>query len=285
MLHLTTKAGSRALIRALRASDVVYVQRLLPGPVRRSVLRMFGRKIVFDFDDAIMHGTRGESPARRARFRHMVRLSRIVLCGNDFLRSEAIQYKGENVFYVPTVVDTAAYPIKTHSPTSRQIAGWMGSASTLKYFMNMAALLAAPPENTLFKVVADKPPLMEEGHITFEKWNGEKEKQLLLTFDVGIMPVKNDLWSLGKCGLKLIQYAAAGLPSLSHPFGVSSNIVEEGESGFLREDDEGWREALERLGRDVALRKRMGTKARAIAEERYSLAVWGSRVAKMVDSL
>jgi glycosyltransferase involved in cell wall biosynthesis len=134
-------------------------------------------------------------------------------------------------------------------------------------------------------VVADQPPPIAGGSIAFEKWSGNKEKQLLLSFDIGMMPVKNDLWSLGKCGLKLIQYAASGLPSISHPIGVSGAIIDEGESGFLREDVEGWREALERLGKDIDLRKRMGIKARAVAEERYSLEVWGPRVARIVDSL
>ena len=87
------------------------------------------------------------------------------------------------------------------------------------------------------------------------------------------MPVRDDVLSLGKCGLKLIQYAASGLPSISHPIGVSGEIIEEGENGFLRKDLEGWREALERLANNVDLRKRMGRKARLIAEERYSLEV------------
>jgi hypothetical protein len=215
----------------------------------------------------------------------MVRLSHAVFCGNDFLRSEAVRYKADNVFYVPTVVDIAAYPIKEHSFTPSQVVGWMGSASTLRYLIGMSPLFAVPPANTRFKVVADKPPSIAESCVAFEKWSGDREKQLLLSFDVGMMPVKNDLWSLGKCGLKLIQYAASGLPSISHPIGVSGEIIEEGESGFLREGLEGWREALERLGSDVDLRKRMGRKARAVAQERYSLEVWGPRVARRVDSL
>jgi hypothetical protein len=35
----------------------------------------------------------------------------------------------------------------------------------------------------------------------------------------------------------------------------------------------------------VDLRKRMGKRARAVAEERYSLNVWGPRVAEIVDGL
>jgi glycosyltransferase involved in cell wall biosynthesis len=108
---------------------------------------------------------------------------------------------------------------------------------------------------------------------------------MLLSFDVGIMPVRDDIWSRGKCGLKLIQYCASGLPAISHPFGVSREIIEEGQSGFLRQHIEEWREAIECLKNNAALRKRMGKRARAIAEERYSLEVWGPRVAGMIDGL
>ena len=69
------------------------------------------------------------------------------------------------------------------------------------------------------------------------------------------------------------------------PFGVSREIIEEGQNGFLGQHIEEWREAIGRLKNDVALRKRMGRRARAIAEEKYSLKVWGPRVAGMIDSL
>lgn len=285
IVHLTTRADLVTLARALGGSDVVYVQRLLPGLLRRSLLRAFGRRVVFDYDDAIMYGAKGESPARRARFRRMVRLCHAVFCGNEFLRSEALRHREKNVFYVPTVVDTAAYPVKNHTSAPSQVVGWMGSASTLRYLTGLAPLFTAPPKGTLFKVVADRPPRIAQDRLIFEKWSGDGEKQSLLSFDVGIMPVTDDRWSLGKCGLKLIQYAAAGLPSVSHPIGVSNEIIEEGESGFLRDSVEGWREALERLGDDPDLRTRMGRRARAVAEEKYSLHVWGPRVVEIVDGL
>ena len=286
VVHLTTRANAATLMRALRAADVVYVQRLLPGPARQLLLRKFAKKIVFDFDDAIMFGAKGENPVRRRRFRGMVSMSSAVFCGNAFLESEAAKYKTKGLFIVPTVVDIADYPSKTHSSLLQSlVVGWMGSASTLKYFTDLLPLIRSSMPATCFKVVADERPEMADASVSFERWSGEREKELLLSFDVGVMPVRNDLWSLGKCGLKLIQYASAGLPSLSHPIGVSTEIIEDGESGFLRRDLEGWKDALERLRLDVALRARMGKKARAIAEEKYSLHVWGPRVADLVNDL
>ncbi len=285
VVHITTGAPVPALVRALRTCDVVYVQRLLPGPVRRYLLKVFAKKIVFDLDDAIMYGTRKESTTRRRRFAAMVQLADAVLCGNSFLMEEARRYKTAGVHYVPTVVDATDYPVKNGAGAGTCVVGWIGSASTLRYLADIAGLFTSGAVQAPLKVVADKPPDMPNGSVIFEKWSGGREKELLLSFDIGLMPVRDDIWSRGKCGLKLIQYGASGLPSVSHPIGVSSDIIEDGENGFLRPDTEGWREAIERLISDAELRRRMGKKARAVVEERYSLQTWGPRVADLMDSL
>jgi glycosyltransferase involved in cell wall biosynthesis len=135
------------------------------------------------------------------------------------------------------------------------------------------------------KVVADKPlEGMKKGMI-FERWDYDREKQSILSFDMGIMPVKDDIWSRGKCGLKLIQYMAAGLPSVTHPVGVTQDMIVDGYNGFLRNDAEGWKDAIERLQRDVDLRRRMGAVSRKMVEESYSLNIWGPRVAEILNGL
>jgi glycosyltransferase involved in cell wall biosynthesis len=209
----------------------------------------------------------------------------MVLCGNRFLMDQALKHRPDGVFYVPTVVNTDEYRIKTHESTEALVVGWMGSASTLSYLSDIMPLFSGDAGGPALKVVADRAPDAAGRRVVFEKWSGETEKALLQSFDVGIMPTKDDLWSRGKCGLKLIQYAAAGLPAISHPWGVSADIIEEGRSGFLRTDGPGWREAIDKLGADVDLRKKMGSAARSIAEERYSIRAWGPRVADMVSGL
>jgi glycosyltransferase involved in cell wall biosynthesis len=285
VLHVTSRTAFPALIQGLRQADVVYVQRLLPDPLKRYLLRSFAKRVVFDFDDAIMYGIRGKSRKRRIRFRRMVELSNAVFCGNNFLLSEAKRYKTENVSYVPTVVDTADYPIKEHLPAQPFELGWIGTTSTSRYLHDIAPVLTKEVQSGVaFKVVADKAPDLRFTCL-FEKWSGDREKQMLLGFDAGVMPARDDIWSRGKCGLKLIQYFATGLPAISHPYGVSSEIIEDGENGFLRKDEEGWREAIELLRGDLDLRRTMGSKARKTAEERYCLRVWGPRVADIIDGL
>jgi glycosyltransferase involved in cell wall biosynthesis len=272
------------LVSVIRRADVVYVQRLLPGFLKMFLLKRLTRSIVFDFDDAIMFGRKGESKERESRFSGMVRAARVVFCGNRFLLDQALKYRKDHVLYVPTVVDTAEYHVKRHVNANPFVVGWMGSASTLPYLKEVIPLFDGKNRDRILKVVADKPPEGRSEQICFEKWTGEAEKELLVGFDVGIMPSADDAWSRGKCGLKLIQYAAAGLPAISHPWGVSPDIIDDGTTGFLRTSVEGWKDAMERLRGDLVLRRRMGAAARDVATERYSLHVWGPRVVEMVGS-
>lgn len=284
---LTTKTGLPRVLREIMQSDITYVQRVLLNPFKLSLFRRLSKRMVYDFDDAVMYGSRGVSATRQKRFEGMVKASDVVLCGNNFLAREAMKYKATDVHYIPTVVDISEYPVKQHGPKRPFVIGWIGSGATLKYLADIRGLLDyyADQEGVECKVVADKPPEGMKKGMLFEPWDYDREKQSILSFDMGIMPVKDDIWSLGKCGLKLIQYMAAGLPSVAHPVGVVQDMIVDGYNGFSRKDTEGWKDAIDRLRGDVDLRRAMGTASRKIAEERYSLDIWGPRVAEVLDAL
>ncbi len=284
---MTTKASLPALIKEVMASDVVCVQRLLLNPYKLLLLRRFAKKIVYDFDDAVMYGTKNESFTRKMRFKMTVVRADAVFCGNHFLLDEARKYRNENLYYVPTVVDTDTYPLKTDEDQRPFVVGWMGSSSTLRYVYDIKDIFTAfgGSSDIAFKFVADEAPDLDGDNITFEKWEKDSEKRSLLSFSMGIMPVRDDIWSRGKCGLKLIQYMASGLPSLTHPVGVAVEMIEDGVNGFLRHDLDGWQDAIGCLAGDASLRSRMGKVARARAEKEYSLKVWGPKVAGVMADL
>lgn len=284
---LTTKEKFTNVLGCARSADVVYLQRVLLNPLKFSLLRMHAKRLIYDFDDAVMYGTKGESSTRQSRFARVARHADAVFCGNGFLCKEAGRHRENNIYCVPTVVDTDEYPVKDHYQKTPFIAGWTGSGATLRYLLDIKDLLLSgfDPENINFKVIADRPSEIEAKGIVFEKWQKEKEKTAFLGFDMGIMPVRDDVWSRGKCGLKLIQYMAAGLPALTHPVGVACEMVEDGVNGFLREDLDGWRDVINELSADVDLRKRMGKIARGFVEDKFSLQSWGPKVAAIINDL
>jgi glycosyltransferase involved in cell wall biosynthesis len=284
---VTTGAGFLTILGMMRRADVTYIQRLLFDPLKLKLVRRASRAIVFDFDDAVMFGTRGESPTRRRKFAAIVAAADAVFGGNRFLCEEARRYRQDGVFCVPTVVDPAPYIVKTAAQTGKPTVGWIGSSSTLPYVEPLidALLRSSPPVKALFKVVADKAPAVTAPNVLFEPWTAGGEKALLAGFDMGIMPLRDDLWSRGKCGLKLIQYMASGLPSLASPVGVTTEMIEDGVNGFLCDGTDQWRRRIEELSGDGGLRQAVGAAARRTVEERYSLQVWGPRVAEIIDSL
>ncbi|MDR2018054.1 MAG: glycosyltransferase family 4 protein [Syntrophobacterales bacterium] len=283
----TTESTFLQLLERVRAADVVYIQRLLLSSLKLPVMRKLAKRIVFDYDDAIMYGAKGESPTRRRKFKRMIAAADAVLAGNIFLLEEAKRHRHDALHYVPTVVDTGEYPVKVHERSVNPVMGWIGSSSTLRYIRDIKGLIASflKAGQYSFEVVADAPPDFELTGMIFRKWEKEKEKAILLNFDIGIMPLTDDTWSRGKCGLKLIQYMALGLPSITNPVGAANEIITDGVDGFLRTKLEEWETVAKELAADPDLRRKVGKAARETVEERYSLRVWGPRVAEIIDSL
>lgn len=276
------------LLKAASLSDIVYIQRVLFSPIKFWILRRLSKRIVFDFDDAVMFGEDGKSRTRMRRFIRIVRSSDAVFCGNRFLVSIAGKFKNEGVHYIPTTVDPNLYPKKNFGGEDEPFTvGWMGTSSTLKYLHEVKEVFLryADDPGIRFLVVADKEPDFSVKNLRFVRWERKKEKEHLLSFDLGIMPQRDDLWSMGKCGLKLIQYMATSLPSLSHPYGVSQEIIEDNVNGFLRKTPEEWIEVIEILRKDRKLCAEIGDHARKSVEERYSVHIWGEKVAETLENI
>ena len=122
---------------------------------------------------------------------------------------------------------------------------------------------------------------MIPGHVNVP-WREETEATEVSRFDVGVMPLPDEPFERGKCGYKLIQYMACGIPVVASPVGVNRQIVRHGESGFLASTAEEWIQALQLLHGDVALRKRMGAAGRRFFEREYSLQSTAPRLAEIL---
>jgi glycosyltransferase involved in cell wall biosynthesis len=154
------------------------------------------------------------------------------------------------------------------------IIGWTGSHSTLKYLQDLEAVLLdiekAYPEVT-FWVISDGKPGLSLPRLVFRPWSVETEIADLRQFDIGIMPLPDDLWANGKCGFKALQYLALGIPAVVSPIGVNKFIVEPGVEGFLALNPNEWRGALVRLIEDPDLRNSFGHNGRAKVVQHYSV--------------
>lgn len=269
-----------AELLATRRYEVVWVQYEL-FPYLPLLDRLFATitstPIVYDIDDAIFHmyDRHRIGTVRRLlgnKLRPLMRNAAVCLCGNAYLR-EYIEASGGNAIVVPTVVDTDVFrPVATRGQGPLTI-GWIGSPSTWRYVEPMLPTLLPQLAvlNARFRVVGAGPAAQGIEGVDAVDWSEEDEVRELQSMDIGLMPVPDDPWGRGKCGYKLIQYMACGIPSIASPVGVNSAIIDHGKDGFLATDGKAWREALTTLATNDDLRRQMGALGRDKIVAGYSL--------------
>lgn len=282
-----SKGGQKwgALYRELVKTDVVFVQRKLFSLLEVVLLRKLSKKMVFDFDDSLMFKSNPKDFWRnyRQKIRFKSNISRydLIIAGNEYLESQA-RIWNDKVVQIPTVVDLSRYSLKDNNKNDDEIIiGWIGSQSTLKYLKNCAPFLEKTGEvypNVKLKIVADEFFDLKKLAVIKKPWDHHEEIADLHSFDIGIMPLENDPWTMGKCGLKLLQYMAVGVPVICSPVGVNRDIVANNVEGFWAETEQDWIDRLGELIREKDLRWQMGSRGRQKVEKVYSLAVNGPKL-------
>jgi len=274
----------------LAGHDVAYVFReaALLGPAWME-RRMAGRlPIVFDFDDAIYLPAHAEAN-RAVRFlkrpgkaAELCRLARHVTVGNETLAAFA-RLHASAVTVVPSTIDTEAYVPRERPPNPRPVVGWTGSATTVPYLRALAGALVRLGQRVDYELRVIGGEVDIPGvRVSCRPWRPETEVEDLRVLDVGLMPLPDDEWTRGKCGMKALQYMGLAIPPVVSPVGVNAEIVRDGASGFHARSEEEWVERIALLLRDRDLRARMGGEARRTVEERYSARVQAPRMARVL---
>ena len=263
---------------SLRQYDLLLIQRKLVHPVDFWYIRRKARKIIYDFDDALMYrSAKSKNPysmSRRAKFAYLVKRADLVIAGNAFLKSEALRHN-DHVVTIPTPLDLSRYRLKEGVPNKDVVTiGWLGSRSSLRYLRSLLPTLESifrkHPEVRL-KIVCSEFLDSRNLPIVKKQWSWEDEEEDLRSFDIGVMPLSNDLWSKGKCGLKILQYYSVGVPVVCTPVGINQDIVTHGVNGFWALNEGQWEEGLVTLIQNQALRREMGLRGRETVEKTYSL--------------
>lgn len=264
--------------------DIVFVQRealMIGSSFFERKIKNSKAKLIFDFDDAIWKldtsdaNKKWEWMKNPNKTKEIISASDLVIAGNNYLMSYAQQYNS-NVKLIPTTIDT-----NFHLPTNNAInsdviiIGWSGSKTTIKHFESAISVLLklkVKYGNKLeFKVMGDATFTNDELNIKGIPWSHETEVETINSFDIGIMPLPDDEWAKGKCGLKGLSYMACAIPTIMSPVGVNADIIQHGENGFLANTEDEWFNYLSVLIENPDLRKKLGENARKIVEEKYSV--------------
>jgi glycosyltransferase involved in cell wall biosynthesis len=292
---------ARRLLDVVRAPfyDVVFIQRpLLPGqlyPILELAICRLNRHVVFDFDDAIFVSHHEKSPERsnllyrlledRDNVARIIRRSAHVVAGNEFLADFARQHN-PNISVVPTAIDTDHYMpgAKRGKSEDNLVVGWIGTSGNLAYVERLAPVFRALQQRIPFELRIVCNPVeraleLPDVDYDWRDWEAERELADLSAFDIGIMPLPDNVWERGKCGFKLLQYMACGIPAIVSPVGVNRNIVDPGENGLLAAGTEDWESRLEHLLLNPELRQKFSRNGRETVLRGYALDITYPRLA------
>ncbi len=275
-----TLIGMMKLAGTLRGKTVI-LQRKLPHLWLTWLLRKSCKHLIFDFDDAVFlrdsYSKKGlDDPSRLSKFSAICKAADAIAAGNQFLATAASeQTDAAKVRVIPTVIETSKYPVSDHLKESSALEMvWIGSRSTLQSLDKIKPILESLGQNfpqLKLKVICDSFPSFNNLMVIPMDWHEDREVDDIVGSDLGICFMPDDRWSKGKCGLKLLQYMAAGLPVIANPVGVHCEIIHPNVNGFLVETYEEWAQAISFLQADKTKRIAMGSKGRALVETRYSV--------------
>jgi glycosyltransferase involved in cell wall biosynthesis len=259
--------------------DVTLLQREMVSTLR--TLESFTKQPrILDMDDAVWLDQRG------AQLNKIAERCDAVICGNAYIADWAGKYNA-NVDVLPTAVDTDRFrPRRTIEPApDRIVIGWMGQSSGYPYLHSISAVIrriAAKYNTVVFRVVSDRPPPGHMRGVEYVKWTAESEVDLLQSFDIGIMPLEDSPWSLGKCSYKMLLCMSCGIPVIVSDFGMNSDVLKRGCVGCGVISPDEWTQALEYLIEAPAVRSSMGKAGRMIVEDFYSVRALAPRFAELL---
>jgi len=281
---------------AVAASDLVVVQRkaAVAGPPVGELLAAAQKPLIFDLDDAIWLAPEDDDPWLRRlarcdwRVGPVARAATTVSAGSPYLVEHMRRYNDDVVRW-PTTVSLDDYQLRAARVGDAErlpVVGWTGSRSTAKYLERVLPLLREVAAEVEFELLVMGAALDLDGfrHRLVE-WSPEVEVPTVQQMDIGIMPLTDDAWSRGKCGMKAIQYLAVGTPAVVEDVGVNAEVVPHEECGYVVSSPEQWKRALLQLLRNSSLRERMGACGRARVESHYSAQAWVPRIAEKLWSL
>lgn len=282
-------------VRAAGGFDAVYILReaaLLGPPLFERMLKGAGVPFIFDFDDAVFVPYVSPSNGYLSylkfpgKTRAICRMAAHVMAGNSYLADYARQVN-DRVTVIPTTIDTLKYTVEEREPNDVPVIGWSGSHSTAQHLATLRRALQRLAERERFRLRVVGAPGFEIEGVDVEalEWRSATEVADLRPLDIGIMPVPDDEWSRGKCGLKALQYMALAVPTVCSPVGVNSEIIRDGENGCLAATDDEWVEKLTLLLHSPELRERLGRAGRATVEANYAASVQAPRVFRIIESV
>jgi glycosyltransferase involved in cell wall biosynthesis len=289
-LHLVCNSGKY---------DLVWIEKeLFPWlpPWVEAIISRFGIPYVVDYDDAVFHKyDLNKSGIVRLllknKIKTVMRGAQAVIVGNAYLAEYAHRAGASRVEIIPSVVDLSKYSprvVRTYENNdSNFIIGWIGTPSTVWYLNAIEdALREVARKFPIELVIVGGGDFQIQGvNVRSIPWTESSEVQEIQKFDIGVMPLPQSPYEMGKCGYKLIQYMACGVPAVASPVGVNSEIISNGISGFLASSIKEWVDAIKLMLTNRELYSVMREEGIKKVKREYNLALCEKKLYSLLASL
>ncbi|GEM52274.1 glycosyltransferase family 4 protein [Empedobacter brevis] len=237
-------------------------------------------KYIVDYDDAIFHNydlskNKIIKKLLSNKIDKVMKYSNCVFAGNSYLASRAKVSGAKEVIILPTVINTENYyRVEKENQDDKFILGWIGSPSTYKYIEKLIPVfneLKQKYPNFYVNIIGAKQ--YEEtinNFIYYIPWSEDTEIIEINKFSLGIMPLDETPWELGKCSYKLIQYMGCSIAVLASPVGMNNDVVIADFNGsFVNSND--WFIAIEKYICNIEMTIEQGKNGRKLIDSTYNL--------------
>lgn len=276
--------------------DVIYIHLWatpIGPPIYECILLMLGKKVIYDFDDALFETPDYFSVVNfikgNFKAKYLIKNSHHVILSSPFLLDHCLE---KNIFskatYIPCSLDTKRFYLKEHSKwTEKVVLGWTGTFSSKAYLDSIKDIFYELDKYFPIKIILITNFDYSLKGLDFEivRWSEPSEVKDLHQIDIGLYPLIETNWALGKGGLKALQYMAAGIPAVATDYGTVKDFIIHKENGLLVRTKEDWINAIKLLIEDPMLRKNIIINARKTVESSYSVNNNKNRYLSIFESL
>lgn len=271
-----------SLLFSIRRYDLVYIHLWVTPfgpPMFEWLYSKLASKMVYDIDD-LVYLKFDKTPwlARQLKgYRKPIVLMKnadhVITC-TPHLDKFVKQYNTHTTD-ISSTINTDLYKPRTDYSFKevKPVIGWSGSHSTVWHMQTIFPALKKLKQEVDFKLLVMGTDSLQDDGLDIEclPWKEEYEVAVISRFDIGIYPLPNREFVLGKSSLKALQYMAIGIPTAATAIGTIFRVIENGVDGVLVNTEEEWIAALKDLIADEDYRKRLGKNAASKVQEFFSV--------------
>ena len=282
----------------IKQKDIVFIEyEIIPyfPSILEFYLKIRNIKYVLDYDDAIFHNYDINNnfiinKLLKNKIPNISKCASAIITGSSYLTNYFRAYN-RNIFEIPTSIPFEYYHeiFIEKSKGPKTYIGWIGSKSTsvnLLPYCNLINEIIEIKEDVIFIFCGCDIKLKSifSSKVIFLDWNYNNEKFFLSKVDVGIMPLLHNNFNKGKCGFKLVQYMAVGIPTISTPF--QSNIdIDNGNGNLFAKNVKEWEKAFNDIIDNYEYYKHIGIKNRETIKDKYSIESHVFHIHKIINSI